>query len=60
MTTATGKATGAGLQVQRFSPLSSWWEQNSTQADMVLDRSLYLDPQAARRREILGLVGLSI
>jgi hypothetical protein len=42
---------GAGLQIQRFCPLSSRWEHGSIQADMVLEelRVLYLDPTAARR-----------
>ena len=44
---------GAGLQVQKFSPLSSWQEHGSVQADMVLEkklRVLHLDLKAARRR----------
>jgi hypothetical protein len=41
----------AGLQVQRFSPLSSRWEHGSIQADMKLEKLkvLYLDPKADRR-----------
>ena len=44
--------TGAGLQFQRFNPLSSWGKHGSIQTDMVLGkelRVLHLDPQAARR-----------
>jgi hypothetical protein len=40
---------GADLQVQRFSPLSSWWE-HGMKADMVLEkeiRVLQLDLKAA-------------
>jgi hypothetical protein len=40
----------SGLEVQRFSPLSSRWEHGSVQADMVLEkelRVLTLDPTAA-------------
>jgi hypothetical protein len=42
---------GAGLQVQRFSPLSSGWEHDSIQAGMVQEelRVLHLVPKAARR-----------
>jgi hypothetical protein len=39
---------GSGLQFQRFSPLSSWWE--IWQADVLLEkelRVLHLYPQAA-------------
>jgi hypothetical protein len=41
---------GAGLQFQRFSPSSSWWEHGGMQAGMVLEkevRVLHLDLQAA-------------
>jgi hypothetical protein len=40
---------GAGLQVQRFSPLSSRWEHGSIQSGMVLEepRILHLDQKAA-------------
>ena len=31
---------GAGLQFQRFSPLSSWWVACSVQADVVLEKEL--------------------
>jgi hypothetical protein len=36
--------TGADLQVQKFSPLSSRWEQGRIQADMVLEelREIYI------------------
>jgi hypothetical protein len=30
---------GAGLQFQKFGPLSSWWKHDSMQEDMVLDKS---------------------
>ena len=43
---------GAGLQVQRFSPLSSRQEHGSIQADVVLEKELRvldLDPKTARR-----------
>jgi hypothetical protein len=42
---------GAGLQVQRFSPLSSRWECGSVQAGMVQKelKVLYLYLKAARR-----------
>ena len=42
---------GAGLQVQRFSPLSSRWEHGSVQAGMVQEelKVLYLVPKANRR-----------
>jgi hypothetical protein len=42
---------GAGLQVQRFSPLSSRWEHGSFQADRVQEelRVLHLDLKAAGR-----------
>jgi len=41
---------GAGLKVQRFSPLSSWWEHGSVQAGMVQEelRVLHLHLEAAR------------
>jgi hypothetical protein len=44
--------TGDGLQVQRFSPLSSRWEHGSVQAGIVQEelRVLYLHLKAARRR----------
>jgi hypothetical protein len=40
---------GAGLQFQRFDPLSSWWEAWQPEADMVLEepRVLYLDLKVA-------------
>jgi hypothetical protein len=43
---------GAGLQVQRFSPLSSRWEHGSIQAGMAQEelRVLCLHPKAARGR----------
>jgi hypothetical protein len=43
---------GAGLQVQRFSPLSSRWEHGSIQAGMVQEelRVLCLHPKAASGR----------
>ena len=43
---------GAGLQVQRFSPLSYKWEHGSVQAGMVWEelRVLYLHLKAARKR----------
>jgi hypothetical protein len=43
---------GAGLQVQRFSPLSSRWEHGSIQAGMVQKelRVLHLHLKAAQRR----------
>jgi hypothetical protein len=43
---------GAGLQVQRVSPLSSRWEHGSIQAGMVWEelRVLHLDLKVARRR----------
>jgi hypothetical protein len=43
---------GAGLQVQRFSPLSSRWEHGSIQAGMVQEklRVLHLHPKAASGR----------
>jgi hypothetical protein len=43
---------GAGLQVQRFSPLSSWWEPGSIQADMVQAelRALHLHLKAISGR----------
>jgi len=43
---------GAGSQVQRFSPLSSWWEHGSIQAGMVQEelRVLCLHPKAASGR----------
>ena len=48
---------GIGLQVPRFSPLSSWWEHpGSIQADMLLEKELtiqYLFPKALRRRPSL-------
>jgi hypothetical protein len=55
MTTATLIRTtliGAGLQVQRFSPLSSRQEYGSIQAGMVQEelRVLHLHLKAARRR----------
>jgi hypothetical protein len=42
----------AGLQVQRFSPVSSRWECGSIQADMVQEelRVLHLHLKAASRR----------
>jgi hypothetical protein len=42
---------GAGLQVQRFSPLSSRWEHGSIQADMGPEelRVLYLHLKAVSR-----------
>jgi hypothetical protein len=48
--------TGAVLQVQRFSKLSSRREHDSIQADMVLEelRVLHLDPKAGRRRVSAG------
>jgi hypothetical protein len=44
---------GAGLKVQRFSPLSSWQEAWQCPADMALEkeqRVLHLDLKATRRR----------
>jgi hypothetical protein len=43
---------GAGLQVQRFSPLSSRWEHGSIQADIIQEELtvLYLHLKAARGR----------
>jgi len=43
---------GAGLQVQRFSPLSSRWEHGSIQADMVQEELgvLHLHAKEARNR----------
>jgi hypothetical protein len=43
---------GAGLQVQRFSPLSSRWEHGSIQAGMAQAklRVLHLHPKAAGGR----------
>ena len=49
---------GAGLQVQRLSPLSSWWKDRIMQADMVLEkelRVLHLDLQAAKGACMLHL-----
>ena len=42
---------GAGLQFQRFSPLSSWWEawQRAGRHGAEELRTLHLDPQTARR-----------
>lgn len=50
---------GAGSQVQRSSPLSSCRKHGGTQADMVLERALHLDHQAAGRESDTG-PGLSI
>jgi hypothetical protein len=50
---------GAGLQVQRFSPLSSWWEHGSVQTNMVLEkelRVLHLDLTADRNCVIVGVL----
>jgi hypothetical protein len=46
-----GHLIGAGLQVQRFSPLSSGQEHGSVQAGMVQEelRVLHLVPKADRR-----------
>jgi hypothetical protein len=43
---------GAGLQVQRFSLLSTRWEHGSIQASMAQAelRALHLHPKAASRR----------
>jgi hypothetical protein len=43
---------GAGLQVQRFSPLSSRWEHDSIQVGMMEEelRVLHLYLKAARKR----------
>ena len=44
---------GADLQVQGFSPLSSWWEHGIVQADMVLGkdlRAIHLNPKEMGRR----------
>jgi hypothetical protein len=43
---------GAGLEVQRLSPLPSRWEHGSIQAGMVQEelRVLYLHPKAASGR----------
>jgi hypothetical protein len=43
---------GAGLQIQRFNPLSSRWEHGSIWTDMEPEelRVLYLHPKANRRR----------
>jgi hypothetical protein len=45
---------GAGLQVQRFSPLSLRWEYGSIQADMAQAdlRVLCLYPKAASSRQL--------
>jgi hypothetical protein len=50
---------GAGLQVQRFSPLSLWWEHGSIQAGIVQEelRVLHLHLKAARRRPSSALWG---
>ena len=50
---------GAGLQVQRFSPLSSRWEHGSIQAGMAQEelRVLCLHPKAASGRCGSGWVG---
>jgi hypothetical protein len=47
---------GAGLQIQRFSPLSSRQKHGSIQAGMVLEklRVLYLDLKATRRDRLPG------
>jgi hypothetical protein len=43
---------GASLQVQRFSPVSSWQEHGSIQAGMAIKelRVLHLHPKEARSR----------
>jgi hypothetical protein len=43
---------GAGLQVLRFSPLSSWWEYGSVQADVGLEepKVLHFDSKADKRK----------
>ena len=44
--------TEAGLQFQRFSPLSSWQEHGTVQSDIVLEKTLRvlpLDPKTAKR-----------
>jgi hypothetical protein len=45
---------GTGLQVQRFSPLSSRPEHDRVQAGMVLEevRVLHLDPKVVRRETV--------
>jgi hypothetical protein len=50
---------GAGLQVQKFSPLSSRWEHGSIQAGMVQVelRVLHLHLKAASGRLISGQLG---
>jgi hypothetical protein len=50
---------GAGLQVQRFSPLSSRREHDSSQADIVQEelRVLHLDLKATRRKLTLRQLG---
>ena len=47
---------GAGLQVQRCSPLSSWQKHGSIQVDMVLEelRVLQVDLKRARRLPSAG------
>jgi hypothetical protein len=54
-----GHLTGAGLQVQRFSPLSSRLEPGSVQADIGLEelRVLCLYPKADRRRLVSRQLG---
>jgi hypothetical protein len=50
---------GAGLQVQRFNPLSSRWEHGSIQAGMAQEelRVLCLNPKAASGRLISRQLG---
>ena len=42
--------TGAEVQVQRVSPVSSWWKHGGSEADKVL-RVLPLDQQGERERD---------
>ena len=58
MTKATNKKQhliAIGLQIQRFSSLSSRWEHGSILADMELEepKVLHLDPNADKRNLVL-------
>jgi hypothetical protein len=55
-----GHLIGAGLQVLRFSSLSSRWEHGSSRANMKLEklRIPLLVPKTARRRLAFRLLGL--
>jgi hypothetical protein len=44
---------GAGLQVQKFSPLSSRWEHGSVQAGMVQEELRVLHPHLKIRMRVL-------